>query len=171
MSEVVLIGLGGANGIVADVLTAAGIEVVALEAGGRVSPSEMVLDEVLNDRRERLGQAKSLGEAPTWRHRPDEVAGPSPWPTGMANAVGGSTVHYPALCQRLFPWNFRARTATIERYGEAAIPVDSTLVDWPITYEELEPFYSDVEDQLGIAGCGDDNPFEGPRSEPLPMPP
>lgn len=171
MTDVVLIGLGGANGIVADVLTEAGLEVVALEAGRRVSPGEMVLDEVQNDRREWLGQQKSLREAPTWRDRPDQVAGPSPWPAGMANAVGGSTVHYPALSGRLMPWNFRARTATIERYGPDAIPADSTLADWPVTYDELEPFYSEIEQQIGVAGRPEENPFAGPRSQPLPMPP
>ena len=171
MSDVLLVGLGGANGIVADVLTAAGLDVVALEAGGRVTPGQMRLDEVANDRREWLAQAKSHGERPTWRDAPDGEAGPSPWPIRMVNAVGGSTVHYPALSARLAPWNFRARSATVERYGPEVIPADSTLADWPIDYDELEPFYEEIEHAIGVAGDASANPFEGPRSRDLPMPP
>jgi gluconate 2-dehydrogenase alpha chain len=170
MTDVLLIGLGGANGIVADVLTAAGLEVVALEAGRKVTRDEMTLDEVRNDRREWLAQTKSDGEQPTWRTGPDEVSGPSPWPMRMVNAVGGSTVHYPALSARLLPWNFRARSATLERYGPDAVPEDSTLADWPVSYDELEPSYTAIEHELGVAGPTGDNPFEGHRSKELPMP-
>jgi gluconate 2-dehydrogenase alpha chain len=170
MTDVVLVGLGGANGIVADELTAAGLEVVALEAGGRVGPSDMTLDEVRNDRREWLAQAKSAGELPTWRDTPDVEAGPSPWNLRMVNAVGGSTVHYPGLSARLQPWNFRARSATVERYGAGAVPDGSTLADWPLDYDELEPFYSEIEHAIGVAGSHE-NPFEGHRTRELPMPP
>ena len=64
----------------------------------------------------------------------------------------------------------RAR-ATLERYGEAAIPPDSTLVDWPLGYGELEPYYALVEHAIGISGEAGSNPFEGPRSRAYPMPP
>jgi gluconate 2-dehydrogenase alpha chain len=170
VTDVLLIGLGGANGIVADVLTAAGLDVVALEAGGRLTPSQMRLDEVRNDRREWLAQAKSQGELPTWRSTPDDVAGPSPWPLRMVNAVGGSTVHYPGLSARLAPWNLRARSATAERYGPAAIPAGCTLTDWPFSYDELEPYYDAIEHEVGVAGRSGANPFEGARTRDLPMP-
>jgi gluconate 2-dehydrogenase alpha chain len=171
MTDVILIGLGGANGIVADVLTAAGLDVVALEAGERVTPGQMTLDEVRNDRREWLAQAKSHGEQPTWRDTPGVEAGPSPWNLRMVNAVGGSTVHYPGLSARLQPWNFRARSATVERYGEGAIPEGSTLADWPVGYDELEPYYDAIEHGIGVSGETGANPFEGPRTRGLPMPP
>jgi choline dehydrogenase-like flavoprotein len=50
-------------------------------------------------------------------------------------------------------------------------PPGSTIEDWPITYSELEPFYSKAEWELGISGQADANPFEPPRSKPYPLPP
>jgi gluconate 2-dehydrogenase alpha chain len=89
----------------------------------------------------------------------------------MPNGVGGAALHYPGTSPRLFPWNFRARTQTIERYGEQAIPADSTLCDWPLDYDELEPYYDLVEHAIGICGQPGGNPFEGARSRDYPMPP
>ena len=52
----------------------------------------------------------------------------------------------------MHPWNFESRTRTIERYGAAAIPAGSTLADWPLGYDELEPAYAAVERAIGVAG-------------------
>ena len=72
----------------------------------------------------------------------------------MVNAVGGTTVHYDALSARLLPWNFESRSRTIERYGAGAIPSGSTLADWPVSYDELEPYYDLVEQTIGVGGHG-----------------
>jgi choline dehydrogenase-like flavoprotein len=45
------------------------------------------------------------------------------------------------------------------------------LRDWPITYDDLEPYYTKAEWDLGISGLGGSNPFDGPRSKPYPLPP
>ena len=100
MSDVLIIGLGGAGGIAADVLTRAGAEVLALEAGPRYTASQMTQDEIRNDVQGWLTAPKAQGEAPTWRHDASEPAGPSPWPTLMVNGVGGTTVHYPSGSRR-----------------------------------------------------------------------
>jgi gluconate 2-dehydrogenase alpha chain len=173
IADVALIGLGGAGGIAALELTRAGLKVVALEAGPRRGAGEMRRDEIRNDVREWLAAPKARGEEPTWRSAPDEVAGPSPWPMLMVNAVGGSTVHYPGLSARLAPWAFRARSATIARYGADAIPSDATLVDWPLDYDELAPHYEAVEHEIGVAGAtgADGRAFEGPRERGYPLPP
>jgi gluconate 2-dehydrogenase alpha chain len=170
VTEVVLIGLGAAGGIAAHVLTAAGVEVVALEAGPRLDPSAMTLDEVRNDVRGWLSRPKSMHEVPTWRADDTTPAGPSPWPMLMVNAVGGSTVHYPGLSARLQPWNFESRSRVVERYGPGAVPAGSTLADWPLTYDELEPYYDSVEYAIGVSGSAG-NHFEGPRSRDYPMAP
>jgi gluconate 2-dehydrogenase alpha chain len=179
-ADVLLIGLGGAGGIAADVLTRAGARVLALEAGPRVGAADAELDEIANDVHGRLSRPKALAEVPTWRSDPSRDAGPSPWPMLMVNAVGGSTVHYPGLSARFHPWNFESRTRTIERYGLAAIPAGSTIADWPLGYAELEPQYEAVERAIGVAGdagniggalTGAGSHFEGPRASAYPMPP
>jgi gluconate 2-dehydrogenase alpha chain len=165
--DVVLVGLGAANGIVAHVLTEAGLDVAALEAGPRVSPRDFAQDEVAN--RVRLSRPKALYEVPTWRTDGGETATPSRWPMLMVNAVGGTSVHYEGLSIRFCPWNFESRTRTIERYGAGAIPAGSTLADWPFSYDELEPYYGLAERAVGVSGA-EGNPFEGPRSAAFPMP-
>ena len=169
-ADVLIIGLGGAGGIAADVLTAAGAEVLALEAGPGLNTGDSRLDELANDVHSRLSTPKARAEAPTWRFDPGGEAGPSPWPVLMVNAVGGSTVHYPGLSARLHPWNFESRSRTLERYGASAIPEGSTIADWPLSYEDLEPAYAAVERAIGVAGAAI-SPFEGPRSSPYPLPP
>lgn len=179
-ADVVLVGLGAAGGIAAHVLTKAGLEVVALEAGPRVDARTVVFDEIGNDVRDRLSQPKALHEVPTWRPDESAAAAAAPWPVLMVNAVGGSTLHYPGLSARFQPWNFESRSRVIERYGAGAIPPDSTLADWPLRYEELEPFYDAVECEIGVSGSAGNiarkleprgNHFEGPRRRDYPMAP
>ena len=168
-TDVVLIGLGACGAVAAHVLTAAGIRVTALEAGPRLSADQMRSDEIRNDVDGWLSWPKAAGEVPTLRMDEGEAA-PSWWPTLMVNAVGGTAVHYPGASFRLLPWNFRSRSATVARYGEAAIPDDATLADWPLDYDELEPYYDRVEYAIGVAGAAP-APFAGERHRGYPMPP
>ena len=73
--------------------------------------------------------------------------------------------------------DFRVRTKTIERYGGSAIPQDSSLVDWPVSYTEFEPFYDKAEYELGVSGKAGNlqgkkvdggNVFEAPRKREYP---
>jgi gluconate 2-dehydrogenase alpha chain len=178
-ADVVLVGLGAAGGVAAHVLTAAGIEVVALEAGPRVDAGMMTLDEVRNDVRAWLSRPKSSREIPTWRSDENENSYSSPYPMLMVNAVGGTTVHYNCASPRMQPWDFESRTRTLDRYGLKAIPEGSTLADWPISYEDLEPFYEQMEEAIGVSGLAGNidgqpreggNPFDGRRRTEYPMP-
>ena len=168
-TEVLIIGLGAAGGVAADVLTSAGIQVTALEAGPRLRPEQFEFDELHSDVHAWMSQPKALGERPSWRASDAREAGAAPWPTLMVNAVGGSTVHYPGLSARFQPWNFNSASATRDRYGEDAIPAGATLVDWPLDYEDLEPYYDRVERAIGVSGSG--GHFDAPRSRGYPMPP
>jgi len=170
-AEVVVIGLGAAGAVAAHVLTAAGLDVLAIEAGPRRSAGEMSSDEIRNDVDGWLSWPKAADELPTLRMDERDEAAPSWWPTLMVNAVGGTAIHYPGASFRLGPWNFRERSATIERYGQSAIPGDSTLADWPLDYDELEPYYERVERAIGVSGSDDPQPFAGPRRSGYPMPP
>jgi choline dehydrogenase-like flavoprotein len=78
--------------------------------------------------------------------------------------VGGGTVHYTGTMSRFHESDFRERSIV----G----PISGTgLDDWPITYAELEPYYTKVEWEVGVSGLGGASPFESPRSKPYPVPP
>jgi gluconate 2-dehydrogenase alpha chain len=173
-TDVVIMGLGAAGGVAADVLTAAGLNVVGLEAGDRLSSQDFVrqLDEIAGwTVRNALGRLKVNGETPSWRRDLNQPAIPAPGASPMMNALGGASVHYSAASWRFRPDDFRVRSETVARYGEQALPSQSAVADWPITYSELEPYYDRVEYGIGVSGQAGANPFEGPRSRDYPMPP
>lgn len=180
--DVVVIGLGAAGGLAAALLAQAGLEVVGLEAGGRHERAEFALDDVRQIARNELGAAKVNREVPTVRASAAEEARQPRLNLGnlMMNGVGGSKLHSTNISWRLLPWSFRTRSETIARYGASALPAGSTVVDWPLDYDELAPYYDRVEAHYGIAGVagnvggaptGEGNPFEGPRGGPYPSPP
>jgi gluconate 2-dehydrogenase alpha chain len=169
--DVVLVGVGAMGGLVAPVFTEAGLTVVGLEAGPWRSKADFLPDE--------LGQAyygrgglgpKFHQEVPRWRRREGEPTVPATFSLGrMVNGVGGSAGHWGAWLRRFHPWHFRPLSHVRERWGEAVLPEGSTLADWPLTYEQLEPHYTRLEHLIGVAG-DESNPFLR-RSRPLPMPP
>jgi len=183
-TDVVLLGVGAAGGIAAYVLTKAGLNVVGIEAGGRLTGGDEKLNELAaSDHYNVFGRPKANREIPSWRPNASTPAIPSTAgarATPMMNAVGGTSIHYATESWRLNPWNFKMRSETIQRYGAGAIPAGSTVADWPVTYEELEPYYDKVEYEIGISGKAGNlqgkiypagNIFEGARSREYPLPP
>ena len=80
----------------------------------------------------------------------------------MWNGVGGGTIVYAAQWQRNMPSDFRVRT------------LDGVADDWPLTYEDLEPYYVRVERDFGVSGLAGDTAFppgEGPPLPPVPLGP
>ena len=68
----------------------------------------------------------------------------------------------------------------MERYGAKKLPEDHAVVDWGVTWNEIEPYYTRADKLLGVSGKAGNirgklieggNPFEGPRSEEYPTPP
>ncbi|MDB5059269.1 MAG: rane-bound D-gluconate 2-dehydrogenase large subunit [Chloroflexi bacterium] len=175
-ADVLLIGIGAAGGIASYVLTKAGLSVVALEAGPRLSNAEFAkqLDEVGGyEARNVLGAPKVNHEIPTWRPRasmPVQHLKP-PYAILMANLVGGTSVHFGAQFWRFHESDFKVRTYTVERYGTKALPAGSALADWPVSHADMEPYYDQVEYLIGVSGRGGSNPFEAPRSRDYPLPP
>jgi len=113
---------------------------------------------------------KFLAEAPRWRRSEEEPTQEATFSLGrMMNAVGGSVIHYGAWLRRYHPHHFRPLSTWREAGVDHLLPEQSTLVDWPVTYEELEPYYTQVEYTVGVAG-NDENSFIS-RSRPYPMPP
>ncbi len=179
--DVVVVGLGAAGGTAVWPLAAAGLKVVGIEAGPRVSFEDYPFDEIRNDIRDWMGRFKANKEVPTTRRISAEKATRPLGATGpMMNAVGGTSIHWMTQSWRFLPYNFKTRSETIARYGAGAIPAGSTLADWPFGYGELEPFYDKVEFRHGVSGQAGNvkgkinhkgNIFEGPRRRPYPNPP
>jgi gluconate 2-dehydrogenase alpha chain len=179
-TDVVIIGMGAAGGIAALPLARAGAKIIGLEAGGRYTPRDFIADEIRHDVLNWLGRAKANWEVPTVRSAPDQVATKGQGII-MMNGVGGSSIHYTGQSWRLSPYTFKERSETIRRYGAGAIPSDVELADWPLRYEDLEPYYDHVEHEIGISGKAGrikgaakdprGNIFEGVRRRDYPMPP
>lgn len=169
--DVVVVGLGAAGSIMASQLAQSGLEVVGIEAGGHLDRRDFPPDQLATDMRAALSSGKTRAECPTVRHSPDGVAEVPPDAALTMNAVGGTKHHSGNAHSRLQEWQFRSRSATIERYGADAIRPGSTLADWPITYAHLAPFYDEVERLLGVSGDGEGNPFQSPRTGAYPTPP
>ncbi|MBV8731330.1 MAG: GMC family oxidoreductase [Acidobacteriia bacterium] len=178
--DVAVIGLGAAGGVAVLPLARAGLKVAGIEAGGWMDPRSFRPDEIHNNVRGMVTSVpKTKREVPTLRSdasAPARRIGNHP----MMNAIGGTSIHYWAQSWRLKPWDFQARSETLRRYGAGAIPAGSTLEDWPLTYDELEPYYDRVEYEVGVSGKAGNiqgridpagNIFEGPREREYPMPP
>ena len=143
-----------------------GLEVVALEAGPRLDPSD-------DDARRAPERRPRLDAVPkrATRRRPSRGRVGAVGPVPVAHADGQRSrrldVHYPGLSIRFQPWNFRSRTATLERYGAGAFPAGSTLADWPLDYDELEPYYDAVEHAIGVAGAAGNRRGAPDRRQPV----
>ena len=168
-ADVILIGMGMMNSTICTRLTDAGLNVVALEAGPYRSRREYAPDELGQAyyARARMGP-KFNREVPRWRRHPGEPTRPCTFSLGrMMNGVGGSTFHYGGWLRRFHPHHFRTRSHIRENGWDHLLPEDCTVADWPVTYEELEPYYSQLEWDIGIAGVS--HLPKVPRSRPLPM--
>jgi len=171
-ADVVLIGVGAVGGFIAPVLAEAGLKVVGLEAGPWRQPADFVPDELGSTYycRQNMGQ-KFMSEEIRWRTDEGEPTCAPTYSLGcMMNSVGGSVIHYGAWLRRYHAFHFRQRSHVLDRWGAEAIPEGCTLVDWPIGYDDLEPYFTRVEQEIGVSGEDGLNPFVG-RNEPFPQPP
>src|SRR5262245_34237600 len=138
-SVVVVIGSGAGGGTLSNELAQKGVKVVLLEAGGRHEIEDFVNDEwgsFVNiswlDKRTTSG---------SWRVAKD-FAGLPAW---IVKAVGGSTVHWAGASLRFQEHEFKVKST----YGDIA---GANLLDWPISLEEMAPYYDRAEDKMGVTG-------------------
>lgn len=171
--DAVIIGSGPAGATTAEVLTAAGWSVIILEKGRNhlleLDPPYAAAGHVSNDelkfsRRFFLGP-DPLVEPRTFRRC---AADGDRMFTGDVNnlpsTVGGGGFHADGKLPRFREDDFRPLSA--------AGPVEGAeLADWPVEYDELEPYYAAAERTLGVAGEVGTNPFAAWRADPFPMPP
>ena len=170
-ADVILIGLGMLNSVVAPLFAEAGLKVVALEAGPYLSRRDYLPDELQQAyyARASLGP-KFNSESPRWRRNEGEPTQPVTYSLGrMVNGVGGSSYHYGTWLRRFHPHHFRLRSRIQENGWEHLLPDNSQAADWPISYEDLEPYYSRLEWDIGISGVSHLPSI--PRSRNLPNPP
>src|SRR5262245_525772 len=136
--DFIVIGSGAGGGIMAKQLSTAGFSVVVLEQGGwgkYGKEHEYTKDEYLN---EHGGMDYQLMIDPvrqpnTFRRTDKDKAGPGTHSYGCV--VGGGTVTYGGSSWRHLPWEFNEASAV------GAVP-GTGLMDWPITYQEIEPYYT-----------------------------
>lgn len=168
--DAIVVGAGAGGCIAAQVLAEAGMTVLVVERGAAQSSDDLPLDH-LRSERSWTGYPTRTGPSPAGDPRvADTAAGtavvhaPSGAWSANAFAVGGGTRVYGAQAWRFAPLDFRMATT----YG---VPAGSALADWPIGYDDLEPWYDRCEWEYGVNG--DDRPvrFAGPRRRGFPMPP
>lgn len=161
--DFVIIGCGSAGGILAKELSTSGFDVVVLEQGPYRKAEDFTHDELsVLMRHELLGGGPEV-HGQTFRHREHETATvPQRPPIEYARGVGGSSVHFTGNFWRFREIDFKERSLLGPLSG-------TNFADWPITYEELEPYYTKVDWEIGVSGAP--GPFDAPRSKPFPMPP
>jgi len=158
--DFVIVGSGAAGGIIAKELSTAGFSVVVLEQGPRLTESAFDHDEfgtLLGSKH----QNDPATQPQTFRASPDEKT-KKQLALQYGRLVGGSNAHFTANVWRLRPSDFNEAS----KLG----PIAGTgFMDWPITYDDLEPYYTKVDWEMGVSGVP--GPFDPRRSKPYPMPP
>ena len=160
--DVCIVGSGAGGGPMALQLGRAGFKVVVLEKGPWYKKEDFVHDEILNSRRnffmplpwDEPHLLRAGAERPYTRSN-------EAW---TANCVGGGTVHMSGYFYRLKPMDFRLKSTLGPVKG-------ANVVDWPIRYEDLAPYYDLAEEELGVSGDAVPHPFLEPRKANYPLPP
>ena len=160
--DFVIIGSGAAGGVLAKELSTNGFRVVVLEQGPYLTEADFndnEIDVVFNHQ-----LTNNPKFQPTTFRKTEQEKAQKQYSVMYGRCVGGSSVHFTANYWRLHEIDF------IERSKVGDVP-GASLVDWPIRYEDLEPYYTKVEWECGVSGLAGASPFDPPRSKPYPMPP
>jgi choline dehydrogenase-like flavoprotein len=163
--DFVIVGSGASGGIMARELSRAGHSVVVMEQGPRMAPNEFEHDELKYSYLSGITNNPATNPQ-SFRKDPSQKAERATGrnPLTYARIVGGSSAHFNANFWRLHEIDFIEGS----RLGPIA---GASLLDWPITYAELEPYYTKVEWEVGVSGLAGASPFDPWRSKPYPMPP
>ncbi|WP_022721447.1 GMC family oxidoreductase [Rhodopseudomonas sp. B29] len=184
--DVVIIGLGWTGAILGYELATSGLDVVAIERGpwrdtANDFPPAYAPDELRYAVRLDLF-LRTQQDTLTVRNKTNQTALPIRQFAGFlpGNGVGGAGVHWNGQTWRFLPTDFNLRSHLEQRYGKQMLPDDMTIQDWPVSYDELEPYYDRFEKLCGTSGKAGNlrgqilpggNPFEGWRSSDYPTPP
>ena len=166
-----------------ELATRTSLKIVVLERGGPRQTRDYLdnMDEL--DFAVRLRMMQPIrDETVTFRHTPRDRALPVRQYGSFlpGTGVGGSGEHWSGISYRYYPHDFRRLSHLVEKYGRDRLPEDCTAQDWPLTYNDLEPYYERAERLMGISGKAGNlnghqieggNIFEGERRSEYPTPP
>lgn len=147
-TEIVIVGSGPLGAAAAKVFVEAGAQVTLFEAGRRQSSNRF-------GKLERALRREIPWESPPWRS--ESIGDDLDMNTFALRMLGGSSLAWGAVTPRFLENDFRLRS----RYGIGR--------DWPIRYDDIEPYYVAAEQFMGVAG-NDETPWWPRRSAPYPMP-
>jgi choline dehydrogenase-like flavoprotein len=157
--DVAIIGSGAGGGMAAYALTKAGVRVVMLEAGGEWYASRnstMLTPSYATPRRGASTKARPFGEHDAcdggWNIEGEPFTtaqGSQPFSWWRARMLGGRTNHWGRISLRFGPDDFRGKS------------LDGLGFDWPISYDDVKPYYDKVDEFIGLFGTN-----EGLRNHP-----
>lgn len=177
--DVIIIGSGAGASMAARTLTVVGgKKVLVLESGpnyfrGLDDPAPHMPVPLFSNDELKLSERRFIGQDPfleprTFRQRASDFAGFLDDVNTLPRTVGGAAVHADMKYPRLNAVDFRL-ASELESHG-LTFP-DTNFSDWPVTYDELEPFYTEAERLTGVQGARGSDPFESRRSTEFLMPP
>ncbi len=171
--DICIVGSGAGASPIAHQLSKAGAKVLVLEKGPWLTEKEFFKDELtisihdaynpkLNDEQHVIEEEYlDENDQPFWQ---GEKTSDSGWSWWNGNVVGGSSNFMSGYFHRLKPVDFRLKS-------EFGAITGANVADWPISYDELEPYYAKVEREVGVSGRVVDHPHQEPRSTDFPYPP
>lgn len=160
--DFVIIGSGAAGGVMAKELATAGHSVVLLEQGPHLQAADFNHDEWGNDHNQDHMWGAPQGHPQTFRKSEQDQAEERSSVCGYAHNVGGSSMHFSGNFWRFRPIDFMEASVRGTISG-------TNFADWPISYEDLEPYYTKVDWEVGVSGL--QGPWDPPRSREYPCPP
>src|SRR5581483_10209704 len=172
VADVCIVGVGAVGGILAKELARAGLDVVGFERGPALQRSDYAARDSIKFT-VRQNQLEWVRHDPVMLRRGRDARASLRYTTSPANALGGALLHWTGQASRFLPGDFRVFTNEVasglaDRAGADLTGYDIT--DWPVSYEDLEPYYERFEWEFGVSGKAGVNPFEGKRRD-YPLPP
>jgi gluconate 2-dehydrogenase alpha chain len=172
-ADVVIVGMGAVGGLMSKELASAGLEVVGLERGAMPEFEDYAFKDSIRAFARRQFEERSRNE-PILSRAGKGAPTRATYPSTPGNVVGGGLLSWTGSASRFSPGDFKVRTNEVlsgvaEKAGANLDGYD--VPDWPIDYDDLEPYYEKFEYEMGVSGKAGQNPFAGPRKRDYPVPP